>query len=381
MISSPIILSLAALAAFSPYAVAQTPTNTTGAPPECVAAADSRLCGDFAGQMIDLRMARDVAGPFWNWNLTGVDSIGKLDAALVRMMIPGAQQDNGMYQYFGCPAWDGSGWRYRLTALCGYLTQQSNKCSGNSPTGLVCPDAWKLFQDSGMQAFTNTTKCPDAKLTQIRSLFAIVDKALPATTDENIKKCVTATFELNNCGFGTTQRDLNLATSYCATNNRTDPCCSMLNMNVLDLSNPTVTAPKSQPSASPSPTAAGSANTSASSSSSSAPSTAVIAGIAVGGAVVLAVAIVGGVVITRRRRAQRDLWNAHTNLVQQSKSTTPVYATGGSEFRGSPSRLSPSRQSAYSSQVPRQPTPTRQPSEYYNAPPKPHYTRNSPSDY
>lgn len=215
-----------------------------------------------------------------------------------------------------------------------------------------------------MQMFTNTTTCPTAKLSQIRTLIDAVDRVLPAQPSE-AATCVTAKFELPNCGFGPSPHDIELATAFCEKNRSTEICCSTLNKSIVDIANPAVGAPKPQPTNGNNGTTSAAEDTSSLETPNTGLSVAAIGAIAGGAGFIVIVALIGTIFWLRRRRHQQELWLAHTRMVQQS-SKSPTY---GSEFSQSPSRQSPFFGSSPTPTGTRTPTPT----QYYGAPPRQQY--------
>ncbi|KAJ3178152.1 hypothetical protein HDU87_003704 [Geranomyces variabilis] len=326
--------------------------NCCGLVNECFPASDSSVCGAFAGQSIDLRNARDNAGPRWHWDLSSATTMGALDSAILTLMLPITttvnKTANDMYTFFGCPNWDGTGWRYKLSALCGYLVSTSTNCPGNTGKGVMCPELWGESVASGAKQFANTTVCPNAQPSTISVLMQYMGTQIPAAAGS---PCASADQEWNNCGFGVTPAQAQLAVNYC-TGNRNDTCCADLGVAIPDLraKHPGLVsaaavgaAASAAPSTTPLPssassTAAPSASASAESatsikttSDSSHTSTGMIAAIAGGGVVVVLIAIATGVYCTRRRRREHELWQAHAKL-QQAQS--PTFG----DMRNSPSR-------------------------------------------
>ncbi|KAI8920137.1 hypothetical protein DFJ77DRAFT_228379 [Powellomyces hirtus] len=325
-------------------AVAPKPTAAPANPsagPECVPAADSSMCSAFVGQSIDLRMAREEAGPRWQWDLQSVVNIGSLDRALTSMMMPEttANKTDDMYNYFGCPNWEGSGWRYRLTSICGYLVTQSSKCPGNANQGMVCPAVWNASLTSGVAQFRNVTQCPAAKTTTVTTLFEFVNSFIVAPADQ---PCYTADLELNNCGFGNTPQEKDLAATFCKSN-QAEPCCRDLNLPLSQLRPKQQAGSSTSVTSTPTSTASASAEgASVSTDKASGVSVGLIAGIAAGGLVLALAVIITAFVCVRRRRQERELWQAHTKLVQ--KTNTPVFASPDPRASptGSPRHYAPS---------------------------------------
>ncbi|KAJ3021754.1 hypothetical protein HKX48_007829 [Thoreauomyces humboldtii] len=314
-------------------AAAAAAAVTTNA--QCIAAKDTVSCSAFAGQSIDLTYAKNTAAPRWDWNFTGVNDIGAFDRAIFEMMVPklvgpGVQS---MYNYFGCPNWDGTGWRYRETSICGYLVQGSINCPGNTGSGMVCADAWKASVESGQAMFANTTACPQPQTARVSSVFTQVSQLIVAPPGQT---CIMATLDdFGTCGFGNTPAQLQLANAFCSGANKTSTCCSELNV-PFDMTK-AVSAISSAAAPTPTPAVTSSSSTASSTSSigsagtqvltpaatASALSTGAIVGIAAGGGVLIIALIVGAMLCVRKRRTEKELWQAHTNLVQ--KAHTPTF--------------------------------------------------------
>ncbi|KAI8591398.1 hypothetical protein BDZ88DRAFT_505459 [Geranomyces variabilis] len=360
----PLLPLVTAQAPAAPTATPAAPAPAAGGAPECFPASDSSVCGAFAGQSIDLRNARDNAGPRWHWNLTSATSMGALDSAILALMLPittGVKAQDDMYSFFGCPNWDGTGWRYKLSALCGYLVTTSTNCPGNTGKGLMCPELWAQSVASGAKQFANTTVCPTAQQSTIGVLMQYMSGQIPAAAGS---PCVSAEQEWNNCGFGVTPAQAALAVSYCA-GNRNDTCCADLGIATPDLkakhpglvsaaaagaagaaaaaaaSATPSTAPLPSSTAAPSASSSAESATSIKTTSDSHTSTGMIAAIAGGGVVVLLIAIATGVYCTRRRRREHELWQAHAKL-QQAQS--PTFG----DMRNSPSRQESASPRGYS---------------------------------
>ncbi|KAI8996017.1 hypothetical protein BC832DRAFT_542712 [Gaertneriomyces semiglobifer] len=295
--------------------------GNAGAPPECVAAADSNLCGDFVGAQLDLRTIRDSAAPFFRMNFSDVTSVGLLDSAIMKQIMPAeGGKPKELFEYFGCPSWDGGDWRYRLTVMCGYFVSQSNKCPGNTGNGNVCPDAWAAFQASGLAALTNATRCGgQAHMTQVETLFGIMQGVIPAPASSP-STCVTSRIDQVSCGFA----NHTLSNAFCApTSSGTpaqDTCCSSLSSKI------ELGAPRT-PASTPSPSSTANSDEAKCNSGDSSAckvltnrlATGVIIAIAAGGAALLILLIAGLCIYFRRKNQQKNaLWKAHTNLARQS---------------------------------------------------------------
>ncbi|KAJ3177821.1 hypothetical protein HDU85_005732 [Gaertneriomyces sp. JEL0708] len=327
--------------------------GNAGAPPECVAAADSKLCGDFVGAQLDLRTIRDSAAPFFRMNFSDVNSVGLLDSAIMKQIMPAeGGKPKELFEYFGCPNWDGGDWRYRLTVMCGYFVSQSNKCPGNTGNGNVCPDAWAAyvfhsdlcdhcsrayrptqadtpylssltvhsFQTSGLAALTNATRCGgQAQMTQVETLFGIMQGVIPAPASSP-STCVTSHIDQVSCGFA----NHTLSNAFCAptSTNTTaqDTCCSSLSSQIeLGAPRPPASTPSPSPTAKSDEAKCDSGDPAACEVLTNRLATGVIIAIAAGGAAVLILIIAGLCIYFRRKNQQKNaLWKAHTNLARQS---------------------------------------------------------------
>ncbi|RKO84208.1 hypothetical protein BDK51DRAFT_32876, partial [Blyttiomyces helicus] len=321
-----------------PLVQAQSPGSN------CFDAKQSTVCGAFSGHFIDLDFVRGHAASFWQWpEFLSVSSPLDLDQAINSI----DTQERSFLTGFGCPDWDGTGWRYRLTAICGYLISFSTNCTlnPNPQQGVICRDAWQDFASSGQQMFSNTSAsiCPHGAIStvnrrKISGLLTFVYESSAffqksfAGLQASGGDCAVALEDANTCGFGNTPKGLAEAQQFCS-NASPEACCRQM---TLASSGTSPAAPNMPASATPSgpnvPAASSAANQTPTSSSSSSSNLGLIAGAAGGGALVLLLGIGFGTHFVRRSNKKKDqmLLEHHQKL---QHGNTGFYSPTGS---GSP---------------------------------------------